>query len=67
MTEEEMQQCLDAGDLPGTPSEVLAIEKAYDLARRACALAILTTPLRPGFVLELCREWLPDAPHDEES
>jgi hypothetical protein len=29
MTEEEMQAALSAGDLPGTPSEVRAIETAY--------------------------------------
>jgi hypothetical protein len=29
ISEDEMQACLDAGDLPGTPSEVRAIEKAF--------------------------------------
>lgn len=31
MTNEEMQAALEAGDLPGTPSEARAIEKAYAL------------------------------------
>ena len=30
--------------------------------RAECARLILTTPMRPGFVLDLCREWLPDPP-----
>lgn len=34
MTEDEMQACLDAGDLPGTPSEARAIERAFALGRR---------------------------------
>lgn len=66
MTEDEMQACLEAGELGGTPSEVRAIEKAYEAgqvaARAECALLILTTPMEPGFVLDLCRKWLPDAP-----
>jgi len=33
MTEAEMQACLETGDLPGTPSEVRAIERAYALGR----------------------------------
>lgn len=35
MTEDEMQACLDAGDLPGTPSEVRAIELAFTLGRKS--------------------------------
>ena len=35
MTEDEMQACLDAGELPGTPSEARAIEKAYELGFKA--------------------------------
>lgn len=36
MTEDEMQACLDAGDLPGTPSEARAIEHAFALGLRRC-------------------------------
>jgi hypothetical protein len=66
MNEDTMQACLEAGELPGTPSEVRAIEAAYEAgrvaARAECARLILETPMRPGFVLDLCREWLPDPP-----
>lgn len=75
MKEEEMQACLEVGDLPGTPSEVRAIEAAYEAGQKAaraeCALLILQTPMYPGFVLDLCKKWLPDAPErhgtDEEA
>lgn len=33
MTENEMQACLTAGELGGTPSEVRAIELAFSLGR----------------------------------
>lgn len=41
MTDDEMQACLEAGDLPGTPSEVRAIEKAYALGRRRAVADVL--------------------------
>lgn len=41
MTEDEMQECLALGDLPGTPSEVRAIEHAFALGRRRVIAEIL--------------------------
>jgi hypothetical protein len=34
MTEDDMQACLEAGDLGGRPSEVRAIEKAFTFGRK---------------------------------
>lgn len=39
MTEEQMQACLEAGELPGTPSEVRAIDLAYETGYKAAIAA----------------------------
>lgn len=36
-----MQQSLEAGDLPGTPSEARAVEQAYELGRLRMLLEVL--------------------------
>lgn len=34
------------------------LDRVVAAVRHECALKILTVPMHPGFVLDLCREWM---------